>query len=116
MAPCFVVDGLLLFDVTERSFPRAVVLAIWDSRTGRGCRTPRPEPEPYPEIFLDGKLTIETPAPGFMKTNFAASTVRDTETGDVIIKIVSGAEEAVKTSIDHHLGNSHSQRKQKHHA
>lgn len=52
------------------------------------------------QCYLDGKLIIETSAPGFMKTEFAASTVQDTETGDVIIKIVSRANEAIKTTIN----------------
>ncbi len=53
------------------------------------------------QCYLDGQLIIDVTDRGFIKTpDVAASTVRDAETGDVIIKIVSKADDAVKTTID----------------
>lgn len=53
------------------------------------------------KCYLDGELIINVTDRGFVKTpDVAASTVRDTTTGDVILKIVSKADEAIPVEID----------------
>lgn len=51
--------------------------------------------------YLDGELIINTTDRGFTKTpDVTASTVRDTETGDVIMKIVCKSDTAISAKLD----------------
>ncbi|MBN1795440.1 MAG: carbohydrate binding domain-containing protein [Sedimentisphaerales bacterium] len=54
------------------------------------------------QCYLDGDLIIDiTDDRGLAKgPDLSASTVRDTATGDIIVKIVSKSDESVKTAID----------------
>jgi alpha-L-arabinofuranosidase len=53
------------------------------------------------QCYLDGNLIIDVTDRGFVKTpDLAASCVRDTAGGDVIIKVVSKADKTVKATID----------------
>jgi alpha-L-arabinofuranosidase len=53
------------------------------------------------KCYLDGKLIIDFMDRGFVKTpDIAASTVRDTKTGDLIVKIVSKADHIITAEID----------------
>jgi alpha-L-arabinofuranosidase len=52
------------------------------------------------KCYLDGELIIEAADPGLKKMDMAASTVRETETGDMIVKMVSKADDPIKTTID----------------
>lgn len=53
------------------------------------------------QCYLDGALIIDVQDQGFVKIpGITASTVRDTETGDVIVKIVCKSDTPIPTKID----------------